>query len=272
MIKKVILALLLMSAPAEVWAALGAHWKLQDNAASTVVVATVGSNGVLGDAGNTSAVSGTPGPGTALTRYMAFDGINDAIYATTGNTAVLQNKAAFTLCCWFRMTTTDTDSDDRLMYVSNGSATNATRASIGCNSSGQIICVARAGDGESAQSKTTDNSYDDSTWHHVAMVVDIAADTITIYIDGSSVSSTGTISFTASSTSNTASQSVTLAINNFTNPYKGRLADCRIYDSNESANLSAIMAEKDIAALIDPLSTSIPGSSADPLTGTIPGL
>jgi len=201
-----------------------------------------------------------------------LDGTDDYVSALTGNSAVLQNKSTFTLACWFKVASGDTTGDHRFIYVSSGAAASAFRAAIGINTSGQLTASAKAGDGEGTQGETTSNSYDDDTWHHMAAVVDIAGDAITIYVDGASVASSGTSSFTASATSNTASLALNCGSANATQYYKGRLADCRIYDSNESANLSAIMAEKDIAALIDPLSTSIPGSSADPLTGTIPGL
>lgn len=253
-------------------AAITAQWKLQDNAASTTVVATVGADGTLTNAGNTSASSSTPGPGTLLTRYMSFDGVNDRVVATTSNGAATQNKALITLCCWVYTTTADTTGNHRILYASNGTAAGNTRVSIGMNTSGQITGIARAGDAEPGQTKTSSSSYDDGAWHHVAVVFDYAADAITIYVDGASVSSTGTISFTASATSNTAALSTTMASANTTDIFKGRIADCRIYDSDESANLSAIIAEKDLTGLIDPLSTSIPGSSNDPLTGTIPGL
>lgn len=232
-------------------AALVAQWKLQDNAASTTVVATVGSNGTLTNAGNTSA-STTTGPGTLLTSALLFDGVNDHVSALTGNAAVLQNKAIFTMGCWFKCSTADTTGNHRLMFVSTGTANNTTRGSIQINTTGQILCYARAGDAEGLQSKTTTNSYDDNAWHHVAFVANIASDGITIYVDGTSVAQTGSPAFSATATENTASLGLTLANAFNVEPFKGSLADCRIYDSNESANLAAIMAEKDSATKISP--------------------
>lgn len=272
MMKKLVLSIAIsLSLTEECWSALNAHWKLQDNAASTTVVATVGSNGTLTGAGNTSASTGTPGPGTLLTRYLSFDGTDDRVVASTSNGGIVRNKAVVTLCCWFKVAAADTTGLHCLQYASVNGSGNA-RASIYINSTGQLISYARAGDAESAQNKVSTNSYDDDSWHHAAVVINYASDTITIYVDGSSVAQTGTISFTAAATSDTDSTNVILASSVSTERFKGKLADCRFYDSNESSNLSAIIAEKDLTGLIDPLSSSIPGNTIDPLTGTIPGL
>lgn len=215
---------------------------LQDNAASTTVVAAIGTDGTLSGAGNTSASTYTPGPGTYLTRALTFDGTDDKVNATTGNSAVLQNKSVATIALWFKTTTGDTTGTHTLMIVGvNGGG--LSRSGLFLNSSGQLLCYGRAGDGESAQVKTSTNTYDDGNWHHAAAVTDYAADTITLYVDGGSVAASGTISFTGTATANTASSNILFG-GGVTNEYfKGQLADCRIYDSNESANIAAIMAE-----------------------------
>lgn len=260
--------ILLLSFPLQASAALNAHWKLQDNAASTTIVATVGANGTLTNAGNTSGRS-VAGPGTLLPLAISFDGADDYVEATTSNTAILQNKSFATLAFWVKIAAADTTGTHRVAYVSTDTST-TTRAGIHFDSTGHIVVSARAGDGESAQSKTSSSSYDDNLWHHVLAVIDYAGDAITIYVDGVAVSATGTISFTASATGNTASARVRIA-NDATNYTKAYVADVRVYDSNESANAAAIMAEAGVDK-IDPLSVSIPGSSKDPLTSTVPGL
>lgn len=230
-----------------------AQWQLQDNAASTTVIATVGTNGTLTNAGNTSASSSTPGPGTALTRFLTFDGTDDYVACTTGNAAALKNKSFATLCGWIKLSTADTTAAaHRVVYLSTNLGAGSTRAGIHVNATGQIIAQARAGDGESLQTKTSTNSYDDNSWHHVAAVYDYAGDSITIYVDGTSVAQTGTISFTATATSNADSIAVNLATD-VGNYYKGAIADCRVYDSDESANFATIIAEKDSSSTIVPL-------------------
>lgn len=262
--------LLILSMQQAGYAALGAHWTLQDNAASTTITATVGTNASLSGAGNTSASTVTPGPGTTYTRAISLDGVNDYIFAFNGTSTFTKNKAFLTMACWFKVPAADTTTNHYLMFASNNAG--ITRATIVINTSGQILAGARAGDGESQQTKTSTNSYDDDTWHHVAAVIDYANDAITIYVDGTSVAQSGTISFTATASSNTDSTVVNLGSQNAAGYYKGQLADCRFYDSDESANIGTIRSAAGLASTIDPLSTSIPGSSADPLTGTIPGL
>lgn len=227
--------------------ALTADWLLQDNAASTTVVAAVGSNGTYTNATNTDSIAGNPdGPGTALTRSFVFDGSNDYVAATTGNTAATQNKAFITLTAWFKCSTSDTTGTHPFVWSSvNGNTANARNVLL-INTSGQIEARSRAGDAESVQTKTTTNSYDDGSWHHAAAVTNYAGDAITIYVDGVSVAQSGSISFTGTASANTASASVQLGWNNNSGQYfKGRLSRGSIYDSDESANLATIIAEKD---------------------------
>lgn len=226
---------------------------LQENAASPDVFAIFGANGVLTNAGNTSAVSGNASPtlGTALTRYFLLgqSDSNDRVDITTGNAAALQNRTAATCMCWFLCSTSDTSGSHRMLHVNNGTSAGSTRAALVLNASGQVLAHARAGDGESLYTRTTTNSYDDGAWHLAASVANYGSDSLVIYIDGVNVAQTGTITFSGSATSNTASLS--LAIGNTaagTEPFKGRIAGVRIYGSDESANLAAIMAEKDSPA------------------------
>ena len=105
---------------------------------------------------------------------------------------------------------------------------------------GKVRAAGRAGIGESAYSKLTTASFDDGAWHHAAAVFDYAGDAITIYVDGVAVSQSGTISFTATASGNSASLDMEIAGPGY---FKGRLADCRIYSSDETANIATIMAD-----------------------------
>jgi len=69
--------------------------KLQDNAASTTVVAAVGSNGTLTGAGNTSASSAV-GPGGLLPLSLTFDGTNDYVDFPS----VTGSGTSATFICW----------------------------------------------------------------------------------------------------------------------------------------------------------------------------
>lgn len=248
----------LLTMPQSSFAAVTGQWDLQDNAASTVIVATVGTNAVLTNAGNTNGLSGNtaPVPGTLLTRYLLFPATNDYIVAGSGNGGVIQNTAQATLSCFFMCSAGDTTGSHTLIFISTVSAGN-TRANIQLNSSGQISAAGRAGDADTVQVKTTTNSYDDGAWHHVAAVFDYANDAITIYVDGTSVAQTGTIAFTGTATSNTASPSVNIAsTQSTTSSYGGRIAGVRISNSDDSADLAAIIALKDIPVTGPTITTS----------------
>jgi len=237
-----------------------AQWKLQDSAANGTVVATVGSNANLQNA-NTNDID-VAGPGTLLTSGLDFGAAN--VYINLGNTSITQNKSILTVCGFFKADTAN--SGTKYIFNSNTGA-GAGRLLIYMSSTGFLNVQARAGDAESDQVKTTSAEYDDGNWHHLAVVVNYAADTITIYIDGSSVSSTGTISFTASATGNTASSANYLATAGFAE-FTGALADWRVYDSDESANLATIIAEKDADSTPPLLSSAVLGTDGETLTLT----
>jgi hypothetical protein len=214
-----------------------AQWKLQDSAASGTVLATVGTNANLQNA-NTADID-VAGPGTLLTSGLDFGAAN--VYIALGNTSITQNKSIISVCGFFKADTGN--SGTKYIFVSNTGA-GAGRLLIYMSSTGFLNVQARAADGGSDQVKTTSAEYDDGNWHHLAVVVNYGADTITFYIDGSSVSSTGTVSFGGSATGNTASSANFLATAGFAE-FTGALADWRVYDSDESANLAAIISEKD---------------------------
>ncbi|MBA3481686.1 MAG: LamG domain-containing protein [Pirellulales bacterium] len=67
---------------------------MQDNAANTTVLAAVGANGTLTNAGNTSA-SSVAGPGGSYPLALSLDGVND--YINFGNAAALTPAGSFTV-------------------------------------------------------------------------------------------------------------------------------------------------------------------------------
>lgn len=209
---------------------LVAHWKLDDKAANTTVVATVGGNGTLNGGDNTSAKR-VDGPGDSIPYGMSFNGTDDYVDLTTNNSTLLKNVGAFTLACWMKTSATPTTSA-ALLFVNNGSAVGSSRASLWVlATTGKSQASARAGDAESIQAKISDSTYNDGAWRHVAMTVNIPGDTITLYVDGSAVSATGTIAFTNSATSDINPLRVAIGgigspASNFIN---GSLADARIY-------------------------------------------
>lgn len=202
------------------------HWELQDNAASTTVVATVGTNGTLTNSGNTSASSVT-GPGGSYPLALSLDGTNDFINVTTGNSAAFQNVGAWTIACWLK-TSASTGT------VVSGSATTAGLFRAGISiSTGTFVASSRSTNAGTLYGRATVATYNDGTWHHVAGVVDIANDTIDLYVDGSLIASTtltnGTIAWTTSATANDASAAVRIGQYNSGSYFNGSLADMRFY-------------------------------------------
>lgn len=216
------------------------HWKLDDNAASTVVVGTVGGNGTLNGGDNTSAKT-IAGPGGSLTAGLNFNGTDDYVALPVGT--LLRNVGASSLACWIKTSATG---DDRAVSVGTNTA-GSVRALIYFPAGlGQIRVGGRAGDGEAFQSVTSVSNYNNNAWRHVAGVFNYASDSILIYVDGATVSTTGTPSFTATSTSDTNPSHARIgsatgeagATGSF---WQGGLADVRIY--------SRALAAEDVADL-----------------------
>lgn len=71
---------------------------LADNAASTTVVAQVGTNGTLEGGDNTSAKS-VAGPNAAIASAFSLNGTDDAV-DISGNSLSFASGAAFSVACW----------------------------------------------------------------------------------------------------------------------------------------------------------------------------
>src|SRR5689334_12249072 len=81
--------------------ALIQHWKLDDNAASTTVVATVGNNGTLNGGDNTSVKHSATGPGTGITSSFDMNGTDDFI-DIAGASLSFASGTAFSVSLFFQ--------------------------------------------------------------------------------------------------------------------------------------------------------------------------
>ena len=201
-----------------------AQWKLQDNAASTTVAATVGSNGTLVGGDNTSVLfaAGGAGPGTALAGCLKFNGTDDAV--NISSTAL---TGQFTFAWWQkRATTTSTE-------AAFGNSAVAVYVAIASNTTAMnIILISGGSTYTPAHGVTTTN------WNHYALTRD-ASNIVKFYVNGSLVNSNvgaGAVSGTVT-VDRLGRRTVGFASSYF--------ADLRLYDSDESANIAAIVAEKD---------------------------
>lgn len=98
MIKRILCVWILLSAPC--FGALTQHWELDDNAASTTVVATVGTNVALAGGDNTSVVHSTDAPGNLITASFDLDGSADYLDTSTLISRALNN--AYSLSLWVK--------------------------------------------------------------------------------------------------------------------------------------------------------------------------
>lgn len=215
------------------------QWKCQDNAASTTVAAAVGSNGTLDGGDNTSTLSQADGPGTAFPRSLLFNGVDDDvdISAAAFSRAL---GSAFTFCCWFKAT----DATSRMI---GRSADTAASVSMTTNTAFVITLAANF--------TYTVPAIGTTLWRHLAITAD-ASNNMRVWIDGVE-SSTG-------AQTRTGTFNPTHLMRRSSTFGDARIADVRLYDSDESASLAAIMAEKDSASSIVPLLMHRAFSGAQP--------
>lgn len=203
--------------------ALTQQWKCQDNAASTTIVATVGTNATLAGGNNTADIT-TTGPGTALTAALDLDGSAD--YGDFSASSVsFAADTAFSFALWFNLDATTVQGFFGIAASNNSTIRLASSTSI----------LVRTG----ANSTFTIPAVNTGTWYHL-LVTRTAGNSLRLFLDGVE-SSTGALS-------NNGVFAPTWFGNQNGNFLNGRVADARVYNSDESANVAAIMAEKDTAA------------------------
>jgi hypothetical protein len=125
-----------------------------------------------------------------------FDGTND--YVFSDNFRNFMNSATqATVEAW--VSVGDTAAVRPIVNVT-GSSNASNRAYLTVNASEQPSCTGRADDAESNQTVTASSAITTGVMHQLVCVIDFAADTIKIYVDGQQVTATGTVAFTATAT------------------------------------------------------------------------
>lgn len=206
----------------------------QDNAASTAVVDSSGSgnNGVLTNAGNTSAVSVLDGPGTYLTRSLALNAsdTNDLVLVTVTRSGTASNSEGW----WFKATSASSSANIRKMTGSNpdafGSHWNHTNGTY-------IRAGYRGGTFPAASFGTVPHA----EWHHYALTWD--GTTLKAYLDGALITPTATAA--------TLGNAATVSLGNNpagTQGADGRYCGWRIDEGVawDATAIAAIIAEKDL--------------------------
>lgn len=196
------------------------QWKCQDNAASQTVVATVGTNAAT-ESGNTSALSVADGPGTALSRSLAIAGAAPAIDISAAGVS-FSAAAAFSFAVWIKF--------DAAAGIILGQAAASTHTIRKSNDTSVIV------QGNGGQLTFTVPSLGTGVWRHI-LVTRTAGNSVRLFADGVE-SSTGAQALNQIVAPN--------RVGNRNGGYlSGRVCDVRVYNSDESANVAAIMAEKD---------------------------
>lgn len=193
------------------------HYKLNDNAASTTVVATVGTNGTLAGGDNTS-VKATTGPGGTITYAFDMNGTDDAVNIQEYDAA---DSTAYSVSMWVNL---DSVTNQYVM----GRAASSYRW-IRVTSSTVIRISASVDDAD-----FTVPTLSTGTWYHI-FATRTAANSGRLWINGTE-SVTGAISAGGNFTVNALAR----YSGAFTN---GRIAEFRMWNSDESANVATWYAE-----------------------------
>jgi len=196
------------------------HWKCDDNAASTVIVATVGSNGTLEGGDNTNALD-VAGPGGSITGGLLFNGSDDRIDLTATGLS-FATSTAFSVSMWFRRV-----------------GTNARLIGAGFVATDRIRGVSdtalRAQSTTSSNTDWTVPSMGTTLWHHV-LFTRTTGNSMRVFLDGTeSISGAQTVAgaFTLSY--------LGYSGNAYTDGF--RIAQVKIFDSDESGNVASLYAE-----------------------------
>lgn len=202
--------------------ALQHQWKCQDNAASTVVAAFVGTNAVLEGGDNTSVISVVNGPGSNFPRSLDLDGTADAFDISAASISFAAG-AAFSFAAWLYF-----DALGSARGITGTTATNLHR----------ILLTSTTNIGVAFSVATLKNfavpTVSLSTWYHL-LVTKSADDAVRVFWNGTeSVTGPQTIAETFAPVR---------VGRSFSNRHAGPICDVRVYNSDESANVAAIIAE-----------------------------
>jgi len=197
--------------------ALIKHLKLDDNAASTTVVATVGTNGTLEGGDNTSAKS-VAGPGGIITLGFDLNGVDDAIIIS-GVTFI--NGDAFSVSFWAEWD------------LAIGRPLGETGGLIN-----RILKVddttIRVTNGAGVSSDFTVASMGTSNWCHI-LITRTSGNSMRVFLNGVE-SSTGALTRDGAFVPTRIGRQTA-------NYHDGKLAQFKIFDTDESANVAALYAE-----------------------------
>jgi hypothetical protein len=191
-------------------------------------------NAIYGASGNTSTTT-TPG---RIGQALEFDGTDD--YILLGNaTNLARNVSAATVAAWVKSDLNN--AKDRILVDITTGTVLSSRFEIKDRSNadiGNFHVGGRAGDGESWQEEVTTTAPLTRGWHHIVGIIDYFGDDIKIYVDGVEQLTSGTPSFVAESTSDTAPLGAYIGVDGDGSgqEFDGLIDDVRIYNRALSAS------------------------------------
>lgn len=204
--------------------ALTQHWQLDDNAASTTVVATVGTNATLEGGDNTSVLHDTSTPGGSITASLHLNGTDDKI-DISGAGVTFGNNTAWSFSIWFKAdVTTGTPSIWTPLATQAGSIYRGSDTVIRYQTPGAV------------DFSWTVSAMGTANWHHL-LVTCTAGRAMRVFLDGTE-SSTGT-----QTPANTSITPVRIGGRSAAGFWDGFFAWAKVFNSDESANVATLYAE-----------------------------
>ena len=207
------------------------HWKFSEGTGTVVADSSpLGQDGKLVN-------GGTWVPGTASPWSPPSLKLEGRAYVDLGkNLSMLQNASGYTMAAWINADKVSAgENQNKIFSLSKFNGTTPTsdsRASLAIVGGGQLTAGGRSIDADKGQwIKTNDKVIKTGTWVHVAGVVDLAAATIVLYVNGVPQATTGAVTFAAKSTPSTPSTCAAIGSeeNEAKWTFEGRISNLRIY-------------------------------------------
>lgn len=162
-----------------------ARYKLQDDAASTTIVATQGTNLTLAGGDNTEDIT-TTGPGDDITKALTLNGTDDEITHTTEVTDGTTTKLS--ACCWLKCS--DFDTADQYLISDYYGVDAGKKWGFFSGSTGDdgALGLRLSSDGGTTTnnvfSETDQGSLSEVAWVHVGFSYDGTTTTVKFFING----------------------------------------------------------------------------------------
>jgi hypothetical protein len=200
--------------------ALLQHWACNDNAASTTVVATVGNNATLVGGDNTSAKT-VAGPGGTIAAGLSLNGTDDYI-DISGASLSFAGGVAFSVSGWMEFDAAGSS------YLTGDSGTTAHRIFKQSDTNIRVTTLTGSSD-------FTVPSLGTSAWCHVLVARAVTTNSMRVFVNGVESSSGAQVRGGTLAPTTIGYGSV---------PFSDmQVAQIKVYDSDESANVATLYAE-----------------------------